>query len=123
MKTYIKSVNLVGDMKKYVCASDSLREGQLDRMVSKIKDRGAEKDSAPNTTTPITDRYATKIVRHDEIIEVVNAHFARQLEREIRTLLLGTFVLYEKDPLHFAPETIAVFEKWKPEIEKMLRGE
>ena len=27
-------------MKKYVCASDSLRPGQLDRIVAKIKDRG-----------------------------------------------------------------------------------
>ena len=30
--------------KKYVSASDSLRSGQLDRMVAKIKDRGTEQD-------------------------------------------------------------------------------
>jgi len=73
--------------------------------------------------TPWTDEYATQIIRLDETVEVVNANLSRRLERDLRVLILGTFALYEEDPLNFAPETCAVFDKWKPEIEKMLQGD
>ena len=71
--------------------------------------------------TPLTDAMKVRI----EGVEVVSYQFARDLERDLRVLLLGTIALYDDNPWHenFAPETCAVFEKWKPEIEKMLRGE
>ena len=49
--------------------------------------------------------------------------FTRQLERDIRCLLLKLYMAWEDDPLSFAPESTEVMERWKPEIEKMLRGE
>ena len=71
--------------------------------------------------TPLTDAMKVRI----EGVEVVSYQFARDLERDLRVLLLGTIALYDDNPWHenFAPETCAVFEKWKPEIEKVLRGE
>jgi len=70
--------------------------------------------------TPLTDtkRFYAKYAREDEII--VPAEFSQELERDLRWLLLGTLVLYEDCPLNFAVETCKVFEKWKPEIYKML---
>jgi len=70
--------------------------------------------------TPMTDARLT-IGEYGQ--DVVNIEFARRLERDLRTLLLGTLALYEDCPLNFAVETCAVFEKWKPEIYKMLDGE
>jgi len=69
--------------------------------------------------TPLTD---AMIVRN-EGVEVVAAQFASDMEYDLRVLLLGTYLLYRDGPLNWAPETIGVFEKWKPEIEKMLKGE
>ena len=37
--------------KKYISASDSLRSGQLDRMVAKIKDRGSPMTPDPKPVT------------------------------------------------------------------------
>jgi len=73
--------------------------------------------------TPMTDENTTQIIWLGETVEVVNANLSRRLERDLRILLLGTFALYEEDPLNFAPETCGVFDKWKPEIEKMLQGD
>jgi len=75
--------------------------------------------------TPLTDENTTQIIWLGETVEVVNSNLSRQLERDLRVLLLGTIALYDDNPWHdnFAPETCAVFEKWKPEIEKMLKGE
>lgn len=69
--------------------------------------------------TPLTDAMIVRI----EGVEVVDAQFAKDMEYDLRVLLLGTYLLYRHRPLNWAPETIAVFEKWAPEIEKMLRGE
>jgi len=69
--------------------------------------------------TPLTNSKITLYCH----VHAVPIEFAHELEHDLRVILLGTFALYEKDPLHFAPETIAVFEKWEPEIKKMLRGE
>jgi len=70
--------------------------------------------------TPLTDEaWFWEYFENDE----EKLEFARRLERDLRTLLLGTLALYEDCPLNFAVETCAVFEKWKPEIYKMLDGE
>ena len=68
--------------------------------------------------TPLTD---AEIILHCHV-PAIPIEFTRQLERDLRWLLLGTFALYEDCPLNFAPETCVVFEKWKPEIYKMLEG-
>jgi len=54
---------------------------------------------------------------------VVPVEFAQELERDLRVLLLRLYMAWEDDPLSFSPESAGVMEKWKPEIEKMLRGE
>ena len=89
-------------------------------MVARIKDRGAIEI---DMKTPLTDKRATQIIRLDKTVEVVPARFARDMERDIRHLLLRLYMDWEDDPLSFAIESAGVMEKWEPEIKKMLRGE
>lgn len=45
---------------------------------------------------------------------------ARELERDCMTLALR---LYAERPETFAPETLAVMDKWRPRVEALIRGE
>ena len=69
--------------------------------------------------TPLTNSKITLYCH----VHAVPIEFAQELEHDLRILLLGTYMRYEDDPLSFAPESAGVMKKWKPEIEKMLRGE
>ena len=74
--------------------------------------------------TPLTDAeitFNTKPYYHANEIKV-SSEFARELERDLRWLLIGTFWQYEDNILNFPVETVAVFEKWRPEILKMIGG-
>jgi len=75
--------------------------------------------------TPLTDKRGYRLPNMGYLfpdMEVVSAEFTRGLEKDLRWLLLGTFALYEDDPLRFAPETCKVFEKYKYAIDEMLEG-
>lgn len=51
--------------------------------------------------------------------DVVDVEWARQLERDVRILALR---LLAEDEITFAPETIEVMARWKPEVLKVLKG-
>jgi len=70
--------------------------------------------------TPLTDEaWFWEYFEDDE----EKLEFARRLERDIRHLLLRLYMAWEDDPLSFAPESAEVMERWKPEVEKMLKGD
>ena len=84
-------------MTKYVCASDSLPPGQLDRMISKIKDSNPNEseEKMPNTLTCVYCGMAYP--------EGTPPHGAKILTDHIKVC--------EKHPMRKAEDTIAKLQK------------
>jgi len=69
--------------------------------------------------TPLTDAKASPRFGMAYNAYFVEKSFAKQLEKDCRTLMLR---LYGTDPDTMSPECREVWERWKPEIDKMVKN-
>jgi len=68
--------------------------------------------------TPFINRLCFKVEMPDIGREVMFPESARQMEKDIRTLMLR---LYGEDPDTMSPECREVFDRWYDEITKMIQ--